>query len=46
MERIYLASPHMGGKELDFVHEAFTTNWVSPLGPNVNQFEKELATMV
>lgn len=45
-ERIYLASPHMGGRELDFVHEAFETNWVAPLGPNVNNFEKELAEMV
>lgn len=46
MERIYLASPHMGGRELDFVHEAFETNWVAPLGPNVNNFEQELAEMV
>ncbi|MGL6247925.1 MAG: DegT/DnrJ/EryC1/StrS family aminotransferase [Culicoidibacterales bacterium] len=46
MERIYLASPHMGGKELDFVHEAFATNWLAPLGPNVTNFESELATMV
>jgi dTDP-4-amino-4,6-dideoxygalactose transaminase len=41
-KRIYLASPHMGGEELKYVNEAFDTNWVAPLGPNVNGFEKEL----
>lgn len=45
-ERIYLASPHMGGLEKDFIKEAFDTNWVAPLGPNVNNFEKELANYV
>jgi dTDP-4-amino-4,6-dideoxygalactose transaminase len=33
----------MGGKELSFIQEAFTTNWVSPAGPNIDRFEKELA---
>lgn len=42
-ERIYLASPHMGGMEEIFVKEAFDTNWIAPLGPNVNNFEKEVA---
>ena len=42
-ERIYLASPTMHGDEQRFVAEAFDTNWVAPLGPNVNNFEKELA---
>ena len=42
-ERIYLASPHMGGEEKAFVNEAFDTNWVAPLGPNVNLFEKEVS---
>lgn len=46
MERIYLASPHMGGKELDYINEAFDTNWIAPLGPNVNNFEKELCEYV
>lgn len=45
-ERIYLASPHMGGEELKYVHEAFTSNWIAPLGPNVNHFEQELANYV
>jgi dTDP-4-amino-4,6-dideoxygalactose transaminase len=43
-EKIWLSSPHMGGKEQEFVKEAFETNWVAPLGPNVDGFEKELAT--
>ncbi|GKZ04402.1 pyridoxal phosphate-dependent aminotransferase [Paraclostridium bifermentans] len=41
-KRIYLASPHMGGEELNYINEAFDTNWVAPLGPNVNNFEKEM----
>ena len=43
LKRIYLASPTMHGDEQRFVAEAFETNWVAPLGPNVNQFELELA---
>lgn len=43
-EKIYLSSPHLGGKEIDYVKEAIDTNWVAPLGPNVNGFETELAT--
>lgn len=42
-KRIYLSSPTMHGKEQEYVKEAFDTNWVAPLGPNVNGFEKELA---
>ena len=41
-EKIWLSSPHMGGDELKFIHEAFHTNWVAPLGPNVDGFEKDL----
>lgn len=41
-EKIWLSSPHMGGQEQDFVNEAFATNWVAPLGPNVNGFEDDL----
>ena len=44
--RIYLSAPHMGGMEKDFVNEAFDTNWIAPLGPNVNNFEKELSVYV
>lgn len=40
-ERIFLASPHMGGLEEVFVKEAFQSNWIAPLGPNVNAFEKK-----
>ncbi|MFY8021856.1 MAG: DegT/DnrJ/EryC1/StrS family aminotransferase [Bacteroidia bacterium] len=43
-EKIWLSSPHMGGKEREFVTEAFDSNWVAPLGPNVDGFEKDLAT--
>ncbi len=41
-KRIYLSSPHMGGDERKFVNEAFDTNWVAPLGPNVTGFEIDL----
>ena len=43
--RIFLSSPHMGGFEREFVKEAFDTNWIAPLGPNVNEFEKELSAI-
>lgn len=45
-KRIYLASPHMGGLEEVFVKEAFDTNWIAPLGANVDGFEKELSEYV
>lgn len=40
--KIWLSSPHMGGSELKYIHEAFDTNWVAPLGPNVNGFEDDI----
>lgn len=40
--KIWLSSPHMGGNELNYIHEAFDQNWVAPLGPNVNGFEEDL----
>ncbi len=40
--KIWLSSPHMGGSEQSFVNEAFETNWVAPLGPNVSGFEADL----
>ena len=43
-KRIYLSCPTMHGEELRFIHEAFDTNWVAPLGPNVNELEKEVAS--
>ncbi|AZJ35048.1 aminotransferase class I/II-fold pyridoxal phosphate-dependent enzyme [Tenacibaculum singaporense] len=42
MNKIWLSSPHMGGGEQKYVQEAFDTNWVAPLGPNVNGFEDDL----
>ena len=44
--RIYLCLAHMSGKEQDFIKEAFDTNWVVPLGPNVNGFEADLKQFV
>jgi dTDP-4-amino-4,6-dideoxygalactose transaminase len=43
-EKIYLSSPHMGGDEIKFVQEAFDTNWISPVGPNITGFENDLAS--
>jgi len=40
--KIWLSSPHMGKSEEKFVQEAFDTNWIAPLGPNVNGFESDL----
>ncbi|MEN2435661.1 aminotransferase class I/II-fold pyridoxal phosphate-dependent enzyme [Weeksellaceae bacterium A-14] len=40
--KIWLSSPHMGGHELNYIHEAFDQNWVAPLGPNVNGLEHDL----
>lgn len=45
-ERILLCLAHMSGKEMDFIKEAFDTNWVVPLGPNVNGFEDDLKAFV
>jgi len=43
---ILLSTPHMGEQELEFVNQAFSTNWIAPLGPNVDAFENELAELV
>lgn len=40
--KIWLSSPHMGGQELKFINEAFESNWIAPLGPNVDGFEQDL----
>lgn len=45
-KRIFLSSPHMSGNEQKYIQEAFSTNWVAPLGPNVDTFEKDLASYV
>jgi dTDP-4-amino-4,6-dideoxygalactose transaminase len=41
-ERIWLSSPHMSGDEQKYIREAFETNWIAPLGPNLDGFEKQL----
>ena len=45
-EQILLSTPHLGEAEREFVEEAFRTNWIAPLGPNVDAFERELADWV
>lgn len=46
MDRIYLCLAHMSGNEMQYIQEAFDTNWVVPLGPNVDAFEKDLENYV
>lgn len=43
-DRIFLSPPHMGGEENAFIQQAFDTNWIAPLGENVDGFEKDLAS--
>jgi dTDP-4-amino-4,6-dideoxygalactose transaminase len=43
---ILLSTPHMGDRELEFVTEAFTTNWIAPVGPHVNAFEQEFGRSI
>lgn len=45
-ERIYLSPPHMSGNEMFFIKEAFDSNWVAPLGPHVESFERETARYI
>lgn len=45
-EQVLLSTPHMGDAELEYVAEAFRTNWIAPLGPNVDAFETEIAAFV
>lgn len=45
-QRIWLSSPHLGEEETMFVDEAFKTNWIAPLGPHVDAFERELASHI
>jgi dTDP-4-amino-4,6-dideoxygalactose transaminase len=46
MGRVYLSPPHMSGAETGFVQDAFATNWIAPLGPHVDAFEREFAATV
>lgn len=45
-QRIYLSPPHIGEMELELVKDAFASNWVAPLGPHVDAFEKEFAALI
>lgn len=42
--KIWLSSPHMSGEEMKYINQAFESNWVAPLGPNVDNFESELSS--
>jgi len=42
-DKIWLSSPHMSGKEINYINEAFNSNWIAPLGPNVNGFEQDIS---
>ncbi len=44
--KIYLSSPHLGTQEFEFVREAFATNWIAPLGPHVDAFEREFSELL
>jgi pyridoxal phosphate-dependent aminotransferase EpsN len=44
--RIFLSPPHMGGKEMEYIKEAFDTNWIAPYGPSINAFEEEMAQYI
>jgi pyridoxal phosphate-dependent aminotransferase EpsN len=46
LNRLYLSPPHMGDEELRLVQDAFASNWIAPLGPHVDAFERELAARV
>lgn len=43
-KKVLLSAPHMSGEEIQYIQQAFDTNWVTPLGPHVNTFEKNIAT--
>lgn len=46
MKRLYLSPPHLGHDELELVKDAFASNWIAPLGPHVDAFEKEFAARI
>ena len=43
--RIWLSSPHMGGREREIVEDVFAMNWIAPVGPHIAQFEKKLSSL-
>jgi dTDP-4-amino-4,6-dideoxygalactose transaminase len=46
LPRLFLSSPHMSGRENEYIQEAFDGNWVSPLGPHVDGFEREFCELI
>jgi len=46
LKRIFLSPPHMGGQELEYIHKAFASNFIAPVGPQVDAFENEFAEIV
>lgn len=45
-DRIFLSPPHMSGREMHYIREAFDTNWIAPMGPNVDAFEEEITRYI
>jgi dTDP-4-amino-4,6-dideoxygalactose transaminase len=45
-KKIWLSPPHMSGNEMKYIQEAFDTNWIAPLGPNINEFENTLQNYI
>ena len=46
MKKIFLSAPHMSGAEQSYIAEAFSSNWIAPLGPNVESFEEEMCQII
>jgi len=46
LKRIFLSPPHLGAEEFEFIKEAFDSNYIAPLGPQLDAFEKEFAEKV
>lgn len=46
MSKVWLSSPHLGENEIKYVNEAFSTNWIAPLGPNVDAFENQISSFL
>ena len=44
--KIYLSPPHMSGEELKLIQDAIKSNWIAPLGPHVDEFEKEISAYI
>lgn len=45
-KNIFLSPPHLNGEEIDYIKDAFDSNWIAPIGPHVDQFEKEMASYI